>query len=368
MSKDKLRIFGAVNHLGNQYEMLKLAEHYDVEFTYLENNVRKWSKYSPRPMPKHLKWATYYEPGKYDLAILHTDQQHADPAIGKGQLYRQMNEVIQDIPKIVINHGTPMWDEQFTEEVVINGGDIIDRKGKPKRIDGIKKIIGDNFMVVNSYHAVKRWGWGYPLIHGFDPNEWWDLPKEPRVSLQVSPAGLDKYYNRQLLTHIKTYTKEKVGMLPMHISVDVKPQDWDEYRELLATSLLFISQQFDSPMSRSRTEAMLSGACVLSSRHDDAELFIENGINGFLIPDNPISYAETINQLLNHNYRATIEIGQRGKQTAIKYFNTERYLSDLWHIVTEVSKGNKPEWNGETIYGKRIDDKGNMQNVPGGVL
>lgn len=345
-----MKIFGAVNHLGNQYEMLKLADYYDVEFTYLENNVRRWSKYSPRVMPKHLKWATEYEPGKYDLAILHVDQQHADPRIGKGQLYRQMNAVIQDVPKIVINHGTPMWDEQFTEDIVINGGDMLDRNNKPIHIDGIKEIIGDNFMVVNSYHAVGRWGWGYPLIHGLDPNEWWDQAKEPRVCLQLSPAGLDKYYNRQLLTAIKGEVKERTGMLPMHISVDVKPQDWDEYRELLATTLLFVSQQYDSPMSRSRTEAMLSGACVLSSRHDDAELFIENGVNGFLIPDNPLSYAETIYQLINHNYREAAEMGQRGKQTALKYFNGERYRTDLWNIITEVAKGNTPKWDGRTIY------------------
>ena len=43
-----LKIFGVVNHVGNQYEMLKLAEHYDVEFTYLENNVRRWSEFSPK--------------------------------------------------------------------------------------------------------------------------------------------------------------------------------------------------------------------------------------------------------------------------------------------------------------------------------
>ncbi len=330
--------------------MLKLAEHYDVEFTYLENNVRRWSQHSARPLPKHLKWVTTYEPGKYDLAILHIDQQAADPAIGKGQLYRQLNEVITDIPKIVVNHGSPMWDEKFTEDMVINGGEMIDRHGRPRKIDGIKSIVGDNFMLVNSYHAVDRWGWGYPLIHGMTPSEWWDLPKEPRALVMVSPAGLDKYYNRQLLTSIKSYTEEKVGTFPIHIPVSYKPEDWDDQRDVLGRSLLFIHQQFDSPMSRARTEAMLSGCCVLSSRHDDAERFIENGVNGFLVPDNPLSYAELIYQLMNFKAKEAIEIGQRGKETATKYFNTERYLADLWHIVSEVAAGRKPVWDGKTIY------------------
>lgn len=350
--KDKIRIFGVTNHVGHQYEMLKLADHYPVEFTYLENNVRRWSDHSARPRPDHLKFATHYEPGKYDLAILHIDQQAADPAIGKGQLYRQLNEVIQDIPKIVINHGTPMWDERFTEELVINGGEVIDRKGKPRIMDGIKKIVGDNFMVVNSYHAVERWGWGYPLIHGMTPSEWWDLPKEPRSLVMVSPAGLDKYYNRQLLSALKGRVEELVGAFPIHIPVSYRPEDWDDQRDVLGRSLLFIHQQFDSPMARSRTEAMLSGCCVLSSRHEDAEKFIENGVNGFLLPDNPLSYAELVYQLINFKYEEAVEIGQRGRATAMRYFNTTRYLKDLWKVVEGVANGNPPQWDGSTIYDK----------------
>lgn len=346
-----IRVFGVVNHLSHQYEMLKVAEDYPVEFTYLENNVRRWSQWSPRPMPKHLKWATEYEPGKYDVAILHIDQQAADPDIGKGQLYRQLNEVIKDIPKIVINHGTPMWDEQYTEDIVINGGKFQRRDGKPKVIDGIKKIIGDNFMVVNSYSAVKRWGWGYPVIHGIDPKEWWDLPKEPRTIVQLSPAGLDKYYNRQLLTHIKVRSHEKTGQQIVHIGTsDFTPDSWDEQRNFLGRSLIYVGQTLDSPMPRSRTEAMLSGCCILTSKYHEADKFIQHGVNGFIMPDNPLSYAETIYQLMNYNYREAVEIGQRGKETAIKYFSPERYQADIYKVIKGVAEGNPPKWDGRTIF------------------
>lgn len=349
-----IRIFGVLNHIGNQYEMLKLMDNYDVEFSYLENNVRKWSKYSPRPMHPKLKWVQAYETGKYDVAILHIDQQAADPAIGKGQLYRQLNEIIQDIPKIVINHGTPMWDEMFTEDIVINGGGMYDRKGKPKQIDGIKKIVGDNFMIVNSYKAVDRWGWGYPLIHGIDSNEWWSLPKEPRSIIQLSAAGLDKYYNRQLLSHIKHMVKEKTGQFVQHIPVDFVPHDWDDQREILGRSLIYINPTLDSPMPRSRTEAMLSGCCILTSKHHDADLFIKHGVNGFLVPDNPASYAEAIYQLMNYNYKEAVEIGERGRETAIKYFNPERYQRDLYFIISEIVAGRKPVWDRSTIYGVNV--------------
>jgi glycosyltransferase involved in cell wall biosynthesis len=346
----KLRIFGVLNHLTHQHDMLKLADYYDVEFTYLLNNVRKWSEYSHRPMPKHLKWATGYEPGKYDLAILHVDQQHVNPDIGKGWLYRDMNDVIQDIPKIVINHGTPMYPEMYDEDMVINGGEMIDRKGQKKRIMGMKEKIGDNFMIVNSYESVKRWGWGYPLIHGLDLDEWWDLPKEPRIILPLSPGGLDKYYNRQLISEMKGRVKEKVGIDILHTNVNYEVKDWNDYRNMVGTSLISLAPYRDSPMPRSRTEAMLSGACVLSSRYQDAELFIENGVNGFILPDNPLSYTETIYQLINYRYADAVEIGQRAKETATKYFNKERYLKDLWHVVSNVANGTPPEWDGRTIY------------------
>lgn len=346
----KLRIFGVMNHLSHQYEMLKLADYYDVEFSYLLNNVRKWNQYSHRPMPKHLKWVTHYEPGKYDLAILHVDQQHVNPNIGKGWLYRDLNEVIQDIPKIVINHGTPMYPEMYDEDTVINGGIFTDRHGKKTSITGMKEKIGDNFMIVNSYTAVERWGWGYPLIHGMDPSEWVDGPKETRVVLPVSGGGLDTYYNRVLHERIKELLSEKTNMKVIHTSVNYKALDWDDYKDLIGTSLLSIAPYKDSPMPRSRTEAMLSGACVLSSKYQDADKFIENGVNGFIVPDNPLSYVETIEQLINNNYKEAVEIGQRAKQTATKYFHIDRYLKQLHEIVTKVATGEKPEWDGSTIY------------------
>lgn len=353
----KIRIFGVTNHVGNQYEMLKLAKRGDVSFSYLENNVRRWTKYSPRPEPTtwlsedEFEWVTHYEPGKYDVAILHVDQQHTDPNIGKGQLYRQMNKLIQDIPKIVINHGTPMWDDFYTEDLVINGGEIQTMRG-PKKLDGMKQMIGDNFMVVNSYESVNRWGWGYPLIHGMDPNEWYDLTKEPRVVLALSPAGLDKYYNRELITAIKGAVKEKTGLDVMHIQVNIRfdQDNWEQYKRFIGSSLINISPYRDSPMPRSRTEAMLSGACILSSRHHNADEFIEHGVDGLIVPDNPLSYANAIHDLLNGSYKDALMMGQRAKLKAQKLFNNERYLDDLDFIIKEVANGRRPEWSGEKLW------------------
>ena len=360
----KIQILGHVNHVANQYEMLKLAQHYPVKFHYIRNNVRRWSRFhsSMRPEPStwltkdQFEWVDYYEPGKYDVAILHVDQQHVNPDIGKGVIYRQLNETIQDIPKIVINHGTPMYPEMYDEDIVINGGVFQTNKG-PKKIKGMKEMIGDNFMIVNSYESVDRWGWGYPLIHGMDANEWFDLPKEPRAVISLSPGGLDKYYNRELLTAIKYRSQEIFGDMVKHISVDPvfwgaakAPFDWREYREYIGRSLIYINMTKDSPMPRSRTEAMLSGCCVLTSRYHGAEDFIEHGKTGFIVPDNPFKYAETINELINYNYKATLDIGQAGKESAKKLFSQDRYQKDLYHIINEVANGRKPVWDGKKLW------------------
>lgn len=355
----KLRVFGVLNHLSHQHEMLKMVNKYDIKFSYLENNVRRWSRFSARPDPATLyskdqfEWVTHYEPGKYDVAILHTDQQHTDPRIGKGWLYEDLNSIIKDIPKIVINHGTPMWDEYYTEDVVINGGTAHTMKG-PVQIKGMKEKIGDNFMIVNSYESVERWGWGYPLIHGLDPDEWFDLPKEPRVVLSLSPGGLDKYYNRELITAIKGAVKEKTGLDVAHIQVNVKfeQDNFYQYRNFIGSSLINISPYKDSPMPRSRTEAMLSGACILTSRYHGAEDFIEHGVDGFVVPDNPLSYANAIHHLINGSYKDAVEIGQRGKEKAKKLFNLDRYHKELHNIIIQVANGKKPEWDGKRIWDK----------------
>lgn len=349
---NRIKVFGVVNHVGNQFELLKITKKYPVKFYYLHNNVRRWSEYSARPEPTtwltsdEFEWVTEYTPGMYDMAMLHVDQQHVNPDIGKGKLYRELNEVITDVPKLVINHGTPMYDEFYTEDVVINGGTIQTQKGE-KHVAGMKELIGDNYMVVNSYDSVTRWGWGYPLIHGMQADEWYDLPKEPRVVISLSPGGLDKYYNRQLLTAIKGAVREKTGANVIHITVDYQCRDWNDYRDIMGRSLIYINPTLDSPMPRSRTEAMLSGACVLTSRHHNADEFIESGVNGIILPDNPNSYAEVIDYLIHDGYKEAVAIGQAGKERAKKLFSHDRYIDDLWDILQKVVAKQPLEWSGQ---------------------
>lgn len=309
---NKIKIFDVPWHIGHQYEMLKFPF---AEWHWLFQHRRQYSDKPRGDITKFFNWEIEYEPGKYDVAILHLDQQCIEDGIlqvGKGSVYRHMNEVIKDIPKIVVMHGTPYYPEVFESPTLI--------------INKVKELVGDNYFVVNSNRAKEQWGWGKVIIHGMDPKEWWDLPKEPRVVTMISPGGLPAYYDRTFLEYVRDGLAEK-DIHHCHITVDFEAKNFDEYREFLGRSLVYFNPTKESPMPRARTEAMLSGCCVVTTPSQDADSFIREGINGFLVPRNPQYVVDLIENLLN-NYERALAIGQEGKKTATQLFSWDRYAKE----------------------------------------
>jgi len=367
------------------------------------NFIRKPWQYNARPLPKNVRYIPYYEPGKYDLAILHIDQQAIDPMIGKGKLYRHLNEAIKDIPKIVINHGTPDWPERwesagswcwkmplevekagskaikvYQRDFLIEGGQTI-QKDELVEIEGLKKLIGNNTMVVNSFEAAKQWGFGIPIWHGINPDDWfYKLPKEPRSVIVMGPAGLDHYYGRFLLNDTKSKLRDNYGLRLIQIG---EPHEWTiqkhrrfssgewdgfrAYRDYLGRSLIYVNLTQESPMPRGRTEAMLSGLCTLTTPFQDADKFIncdtrliwknvegigeyikvideliitQKDINGFIIPNNPLPIAALVNHLIYKRYNEAVRIGLNGRKTAKKLFNPDRYNSEWTDLLNRVIK------------------------------
>jgi len=335
----KIRILNHPWHLAHQYELYKVP---DTEWTWLAQYKRQYNE-MPRGdmMGKfNINTVPHYESGKYDIALLHVDQQCFDEDIwerGKGSVYRELNSVIKDIPKIVINHGTPYYPENFpcnikkenykslgyTEKQIGMSGQLI---------DFCKSVVGDNYMIVNSHRAQEEWGFGTAIIHGQDKEEWFDLPKEPRVITTLSPAGLDKYYDRSFLRGIREELEDRdIGFC--QITVDVNFKSFKEYREFIGRSLIYIHPMKEAPMSRGRTEAMFSGCCVITTPWHDADKFIVNGVNGLFMPRNPKLVADMIEGLI-YDYQTAIKIGQEGKKTAIEKFSGDRYRQD-WREFME---------------------------------
>ena len=81
-------------------------------------------------------------------------------------------------------------------------------------------------------------------------------------------------------------------------------------------------------MPRARTEAMLSGCCVLTTPAQDAEDFIEDGKNGILIQKRDPAYVVELIVGLLDDYKTAIQIGQEGKKTALELFGIERYQKE----------------------------------------
>lgn len=319
-----------ISHVAHQYELAKLP--WFKEYDLLINPYRQWGEQS-RPLPNNIHWVTSFKKNHYDLAVLHVDQQSIyDPSQGdrihKGKLYMELRQVVgDDCPIITINHMTPFHDKYESPYVV----------------DFIKKMTEGTYMITNSKEAAKQWGWGKPVIHGLDIDEWYDLPKEPRCVTVLSPAGMEKAYRRIFLTTVKRRLDE-MGVPFFWVGVDVKFNNFDAYREYLGRSLVFFMPTWQSPMPRARTEAMLSGACVVSTPYHDASTFIKHGENGFLtsvneikdprVMDNPDATANLIKKLVIDEPDLALKVGQEGKKTARELFNHDRFV-DQWKVVLE---------------------------------
>lgn len=331
----KIKAFSLPWHVAHQYELLKLP----FEWSYLIQHTRTWGeKY--RPMPEDLKWVPYYEPGKYDLAILDVDQQCLLPELGKTKVFKEVKNQIKDIPIIVINHGSTVYPEMFMQLAEQTGYNATEKGGEEWARDEMKKLMdGISVMVNNSHEATRQWGFGHTIIHGLDADEWLDLRKEPRVITVVSPAGIgQKYYGRRLLhsTRDILYEKYGIGLVWIGEGGDATfAPSWEDYKNYLGRTLVYFNPTQGSPMPRSRTEAMFSGCCIVTTRHHDVETFIKDGVNGFIVRDNPEDCAKVISDLI-FDYNRAVQIGQEGKKTAIEKFNGERFRQDWINLIKKV--------------------------------
>lgn len=336
MNTDKrLKVFSLPWHCAHQYELLKLP----FNWYYLINHTRQWSDQA-RPLNDKVKWVLHYEPGKYDLALLHVDQQCLLPEFGKTKLFKEVKSQIKDIPIIVINHGTPVYPERFMIQAEMAGYKPTEKEGEKWAVKEMAKLLeGVSKIVCNSYEAKKMWGfgdWSQVILHGIDPEEWWDLTKEPRIVTFISPSGIgDKYYGRRLFADTRTTLREKYGIELVLIASDKHCSNWDDYRSFIGKSLVYFNPTFGSPNPRTRLEAMMSGCCVVTTKHQDADKWFKDSVNGFLVNDNPEEAAKVLAERI-FDYKGSVKVGQEGKKTAIKLFNGDRFRSDWIRLIEGV--------------------------------
>lgn len=328
----KLKIFTTPWHTMHFHDLFNALKD-DADFFLTYNSSKVWH-FDHRPLPANASFVPYYEPGKYDLAILDIDQQCVNERMGKSILFREMKELTKDILQVVINHGCPVY-----PEFLKIGDDISFEQAEEKCRAEIKRLTAGIDMVVNSYRAAmaSEWGWGAPIVHGMNPDDWFDLEKEPRVFTALSPGGCDLYYNRETANEVARILEEKYGHILWWAKVNVETgKSFDFYRKFLGSSLIYFDPSIRTPMNRARTEAMFSGCCVVQVEGaHDLERFARPDENIILVPNRPEEIAGVLAGLIDNQYNRCLAIGQEGKKTAEEMFNYPRYRSDWLKFLSK---------------------------------
>lgn len=120
--------------------------------------------------------------------------------------------------------------------------------------------------------------------------------------------------------------------------------------------------QTDYGFSTKLASYLASGVPVIASTVSDNALFIQDGLNGFLVPPGDRSALRVkLRQILDHP-ACLADIGRRGRETALRHFHPDHYGMALGRFLFEGTLG-PPPCQGETA-GPRVLDPPDPMSVP----
>jgi len=340
----KLKVLTYRWHVAHQAELWKLG--FEVYLWQNPPYTMDWD-YSNRPLPPNVKPITSADLAhiKFDLAILHFDENILTPHKTDRALSDHWGAPFDflkslSVPKVAICHGTPplrgRFNPNYKEKVGYDEGDRKD----------MVDYVGDIPVVCNSHAAMKAWQFKNSRViwHGVDPK---DFPyadwRKNEILIVASNMSRRPWYQGYFMA------KEAVGDLPTKLigrdesayfdTVTFPPTDgplerFRAYVKELSSYLIMFNPTLYSPMPRSRLEAAMTGACIVTTNHQDEDMWIDNGVNGFYSND-PEELNATMQALLSDPAKA-IEVGQRGRENCIERFHVNRYLDDWRHLIEEI--------------------------------
>jgi glycosyltransferase involved in cell wall biosynthesis len=300
-------------------------------FTFVHVEPQDWHP-QVRPEPLNWRgavWPQDVNPADYDFALLHLDQ-WCDQMNLRALPYRIMKVISRDLPRAVIMHGTPDHEENR---------------------QNILALLGDLPVVCNSEQAAQEWDggegrldcYGRPqfnaIIHGYKVDEFYNygLARRRREIFTVcSGRDMSRWYHG--LPLVERLQRD----LPLAWYGPAGNREWlpnyHLYRDMLASSLIYFSPTRRAPMPGARTEAMLSGCCVVTTPGNDITQYIIDGQNGFIV--DTYERARGILRDLLANPEAAYEIGQAGRETARKHFEHTRYTEEWLTLIKEITEAN----------------------------
>ena len=305
-----------------------------ADFYFLDLDHVAWN-YAQRPAPENWRGvveARSVQAGDFDVMLLHLDQWCGYHELDmRGMAFRAAYDVHRrtGIPAVIIMHGTP--------------------DGAENR-HAVLRLIRDLPVVCNSRQAAAEWDGGEDRVdryglrqfraitHGYRVSEFWSAPLTARkreiVSICSGGDTSREYHGIPLL-----YRIARDVPLAMYGPRGNRPwlPNYSAYRQMLARALVYFSPTRRAPMPGARTEAMLSGVCVVSVPGNDFEDHVRDGETGYIVR----RYADAVrvlSGLLDEPERA-YRIGRAGREWAQTEFCHKRFVANWMSVLDKIGVG-----------------------------
>jgi len=345
-----LRVLTYRWHVPHQYELFKLGAEFTL-ITDLGEGSCRWWDLGQRPLPPNARFAHWrnINQREFDIAILHFDENVLNPtadtsAVGAdwGKTFRFLRQHLT-IPQVAVCHGTPQAADRFS-------GEDAPQQAEASRTALVELLAGVP-VVVNSHQAQAEWVFQQSRViwHGFDPVEFPARPGPPNSPMRILTLPRNALAERPLYRGLDLLDRVTDALnTPMeHLHV-AEPNlllngntyaraKFAHYVAALHAFDIYFNPTLHSPMPRSRGEAMLCGLATVNADSHDANLFLENGVNGF-ISSSAEELAAQLGQLIARPDLAR-RIGCASRETAIRIFHIDRYLAD-WRQLIRDTLGN----------------------------
>ncbi|HEV8700066.1 MAG TPA: glycosyltransferase [Candidatus Polarisedimenticolia bacterium] len=368
----RLKILNYAWHIGHQYELHRLPHDF---FLLTGEGFRRWN-FKSRPLRPNVKFVPVgglRDGHGFDLAILHFDEDILEPSPSLPYPFRTLLECLR-IPIIAICHGPA----PFRPGAEGDAGAAVTVDESKRR--AVIELIGERALVITNSHQAAR-EWRFPrsrtIWHGLDPDEYPRTTYERKVltiinSLARKPLyqGHDLY--RQAMTALpcdylgKDPGREFRRLPPPRPSWSPWRMLWnaadflggksDEarsargwrrwisdgysrayfgaYRGLIARYSIYLNPTLRSPMPRSRLEALFCGLALVTTRHHDVDLWLEDGVTGFCADDAPTLRDRL--RILCDDPALCRKLGRAGREMAQERFHISHFLAKWQDTIEEV--------------------------------
>lgn len=303
----RLKVLDWYVHQGHQREFFKLP--YDFYLVGSDGRLPLWNR-SHRPLPPNVTLINQRQANmmKFDVIMCRA-------SIGREMMQPQINKGTEMIGVVQTTDPYPIPPK--CKSVVWNSL-VAMNKGKGKYKGGVK----------NNY-----------IVHGYDPNEFTDLNLKRSGVLTV--ANVFKRRSKVMGHPLWSEVDKDIGHIRVigHGNSDMSKsiKETGSLKELIRAynqCAVYFNPTKASAMPRSRAEAMMCGAPIISTKNFGIGRYIRHGKDGYL-SNNKDDLVKYINLVLD-NPDLALELGAGARESAIKHFHIDDYLEKWIRIFEEL--------------------------------